>query len=83
MLFRSTQTRLCLILRTEHVGIYRIRDVGDALTNEETATPVSYTHLTGGGTEQGGGSDTSKGGSGTTGGGTEQEMCIRDRAITE
>ena len=33
----GTQTRLCLILRTEHVGIYRIRDVGDALTYEETA----------------------------------------------
>ena len=33
----GTQTRLCLILRTEHVGIYRIRDVGDALAYEETA----------------------------------------------
>jgi hypothetical protein len=33
-----SRQRLCLILRTEHVGIYRIRDVGDALPYEETAT---------------------------------------------
>ena len=31
-----TQTCLCLVLRTAHMRIYRIRDIGDTLSHEES-----------------------------------------------